>query len=529
VTTAPPQPSAWTPLRHPLYRALFIAQFVSNVGTWMQTVGAQWLMGSLGGGALEVSLVQAALLLPVFLVGLPAGALGDIVDRRRLLLVTQTVMLVTTAALALVTLAGAVTPLLLLALIFATGLGTGLMAPSWQAIVPELVDRDEIPLAAALAGVNMNLTRAVGPALGGLLVAAAGPGWTFALNAVSFVGVLVVIARWPRPPTEHVLGPEHIAAAMRSGLAYARHAPELRAVFARASLFVAFAGALWALLPVIARDDLGLGSGGYGLLLGVVGVGAVLGAVLLARARETRSADQLMLGASAGYAAACGLCALVPETWAVALALLLAGAAWITATSTLNSMAIEILPSWVRARGVSLYTLIFQGGQALSAIAFGAIAEAAGARAALGGVAAGLLAGLVGYRRWPLPTAAALDVTREPWPVEPGLNIEPDPAAGPILVTVDYRVRPEHWDEFRSRMHVLGRARRRTGAERWGLFQDGADPACFTETFLVATWEEHLRQHGERSVAADRVAAADVAALAAEPGRVRHLFFAYHD
>jgi MFS family permease len=495
----------------------------------MQTVGAQWLMGSLGGSVLEVSLVQVAITLPVFLVALPAGALGDIVDRRRLLLVAQATMLAAAALLAFATIAGAVTPWVLLALVFVGGLGTGLTAPSWQAIVPELVDRDEIPNAAALAAVNNNLTRAIGPALGGAMVAAAGPSWTFALNAVSFLGVLAVMARWRRPRTEHLLGPEHIVAAMRSGLAYVRHEPELRAVLVRAALFVVFAGALWALLPVVARHDLGLGSGGYGLLLGMVGVGAVLGAVLLARVGAGRSADHLMLGASASFAAACAVCALVPSTWAVALGLLVAGAAWVTATSTLNGTAIEILPAWVRSRGVSIYTLVFQGGQALSAAALGAVAQAAGARAALGTVAAGLVAGLAGQRRWPLPAAARPDVTTQPWPVEPALRIEPDPAAGPVLVTVEYRVPPANREEFRARMAAVGRSRRRTGAERWGLFQDGADPGCFAETFIVATWAEHLRQHGERSTVEDRATEAAVERLAAEPRRVRHLLFAYDE
>jgi MFS family permease len=523
--------SAWAPLRHPLYRALWIAQLVSNVGTWMQVVGAQWLMGSLGGTALEVALVQAAVTLPIFLVALPAGALGDIVDRRRLLLLSQALMLGVAALLAFLTFAGDVSPWLLLAMTFAMGLGQGLSLPSWQAILPELVDRPEIPLAAALSGVNNNLARAVGPALGGALVAAAGPGWTFALNAASFVGTAVVIARWRRPPAERVLGPEHIVAAMRSGVAYVRHAPQLRAVLARAALFVVFAGALWAVLPVLVRQDLGLGSGGYGLLLGDVGLGAVLGAVAVARVRRVRSTDELVAAASVALAAACATCALVPSTAAVAVALVLAGAAWIAATSSLNGTAIAVLPDWVRSRGAAIYTLVFQGGQALSAVAWGVATQYAGARAALGMVAGGLLASLAGARRWAMPETSEATVVPRPWPVEPALRLAPDPARGPVLVIVDYRVAPEHHDEFRERMHEVGRARRRTGAEQWGLFQDGADPDAFVETFVVATWEEHLRQHGERSTAADRDELADAAALATGcgPPRVRHLLFAYED
>jgi MFS family permease len=523
--------SAWGPLRHPLYRGLWIAQLVSNIGTWMQTVGAQWLMGNLGGTALQVSLVQAAITLPVFLIALPAGALGDIVDRRRLLLVAQGLMLASAAVLAFVTLQGVVGPWLLLALTFAMGAGAGLTAPSWQAIVPEIVERDEITLAAALSGVNMNLARALGPAVGGLLVAAAGPGWTFALNAVSFVGVIAVIQRWRRPPTEHVLGPEHIGTAISSGLSYARHAPGLRALFCRAAVFVVFAGALWAVLPVYVRRDLDLGSGGYGLLLGAVGVGAVGGAVMLARIRETRSNGALVVAASLAFAAACGASAALASVPVVAVALVVAGAAWITATSSLNGTAITVLPGWVRSRGLALYTLVFQGGQALSAVVWGEVTQAAGARTALGAVAGGLVVGVAGARRWQLPSAGELDIATHPWPVEPTLRIDPDPHTGPILVTVEYTVLPQRHDEFRERMREVGRARRRTGAEQWGLFQDGADPDCFVESFLVPTWEEHLRQHGERSTGGDRAAREEAVALteAVGPPRVRHLFYAYED
>jgi MFS family permease len=527
--TSPPS-SALAPLRHPLYRALWIAQLVSNVGTWVQTVGAQWLMGDLGGDALEVALVQAAVTLPVFIVVLPAGALGDIVDRRRLLLVSQSLMLVAAAVLAFVTFSGAISAALLLALIFATGLGGGLTLPTWQAMVPELVGRSEIPTAAALAGVNNNLARAVGPALGGLLVAAAGPEYAFALNAVSFFGVLVVIAGWRRPPTVRPLGPEHIRVAMRRGLSYVRHAPALRAVLSRALVFVLAAGALWALLPVLAREELGLGSGGYGLMLGAVGLGAVLGAAALPRARRGRSTDELLAVASLGFAATCAVCALGPPAAVVAVPLVLAGAAWVTATSTLNGTAIAVVPAWVGSRALSLYTLTFNGGQAISAVAWGVVAQLSGVRTALALVAGGLVAGLPAGRRWRMPEHAEVDIEPEPWPV-PDLAFEPQLTHGPVLVTVEYRVERDRWDAFRARMREVGRTRRRTGAERWGLFQDGQDPDCFVEAFLVASWEEHLRQHGERSTAGDRAALAEAVDLATVTGapHVRHLFFAYDD
>jgi MFS family permease len=517
--------SAWAPLRHPLYRMLWIAQLVSNVGTWMQTVGAQWLMGTLGGSALQIALVQAAIMLPVLLVAMPAGALGDIVDRRRLLIVSQALMLAVSGALAIVTFADAISPWLLLALIFSLGLAQALTMPSWQAIVPELVERREITLASALAGVNMNVSRAVGPALGGVLVAVAGPEWTFALNAVSFVGVLAVIVRWQRAPTERPLGPEHIGAAMRVGIAYARHAPRLRALLTRAALFAIFAGALWAVLPVLVRDELGLGSDGYGALLGGVGVGAMLGAVLLARMSELASTDHLVLAATLAFAAACGVCALTTFVPAVAAAMLVAGAAWVTATSALNGTAIALLPGWVRSRGAAIYTLVFQGGQAVSAVLWGLVTQWAGVRTALAAVGAGLALTVGGVLRWRLPGPGDVDVEPRPWPVD--APHEHHHRSGPILVLVEFRVPPAHHAAFRERMRLLGHARRRTGAERWGLFQDSADPDRFVETFLVATWEEHLRQHGERSTAGDRALLEAALELAERGPLVQHLLYAY--
>jgi MFS family permease len=529
IADAPEPPvNAWAPLRrHPMYRALWIALLVSNIGTWMQTVGAQWLMGTLGGSALQIALVQAAITLPLFLVAMPAGALGDIADRREILITAHVLMLVAVGLLAVVTLGGVASPWLLLGLTFALGLGQGLTLPAWQAIIPELVDRDEITLAAALSGVNMNVSRAIGPALGGLVVVAAGPGWTFVLNVVSFLVVLTVITRWHRPPAERALGPEHIRAAMRSGLTYVRHAPALRGLFIRAALFVAGAGALWAILPIYVRSDLGLGASAYGLLLGAVGIGAIASALGLARVRASN--DRRVDAATLGFAAACAICALVASVPVAVFALLVAGASWIAATSSLNGTAIAVLPGWVRARGAALYTLVFGGGQTISAIAWGAVTQFAGARAALGGVAGMLVLSLGAARRWPMPEADAVDVAEEAWPVDPALVLRPDPRRGPVLVLVEYRVPAEFHEQFEELMRDVGRARRRTGAERWGLFEDGADPDCFIETFLVATWMEHLRQHGERSTAADRAALGRAIALAEGPPRVRHLLFAYDD
>ncbi|MEA2459391.1 MAG: hypothetical protein QOC95_2363, partial [Thermoleophilaceae bacterium] len=250
--------SPWAPLRIRLFRALIAAQFASNIGTWMQTVGAQWLMGDLTHDPLQVALIQTATSLPVFLFGFPAGALGDVFDRRRLLLVSQAFMLVAAAVLATLTFSGDVTPWVLLALTFAVGTGRALTAPSWQAIQPQLVGRKLIPQAAALGAASVNVARAIGPALGGGLVAAAGAQWVFGLNAVSFLGVLAVLVLWRRERVEKPLGPEHVRSALRAGTRYVRSSPRMKAILARSAVFVVFASAMWALLPIVARSELGL-------------------------------------------------------------------------------------------------------------------------------------------------------------------------------------------------------------------------------------------------------------------------------
>ena len=296
--------SVWAPLRESLFRTLWIAAFASNVGTWMQNVAAAWLMTSLTSSATLVALVQTATSLPIFLAGLPSGAIGDVVDRRKLLLVVQGWMLAVAGALGILTFLEANTPLVILVLTFALGLGAAMMAPTWQAIQPELVPRQEFSQAISLGAVQFNLARAVGPALGGLVVAIAGPGAVFLINAASFLAVAIPIYRWRRPAEESALPPEHVTAAIWSGIRYVRNAPGIRAVLVRASVFIFFASALWALLPLLARDQLGLGSGGYGLLLGCVGVVSVLEATVLPSLRRRFSQDTAVAAATALLAVA---------------------------------------------------------------------------------------------------------------------------------------------------------------------------------------------------------------------------------
>ena len=494
--------SAWSPLRAPLFRALWIATVVSNVGTWMQNVGAAWFMMSLSPSPTLVALVQAATSLPVFLVGLPAGALADIVDRRRLLLWTQGWMLVITAVLGGLTFLGVVTPWVLLTLTFALGLGAALNAPAWQAIVSELVPRADLQAAVTLNGVGFNVARAVGPALGGIVVATAGVGAVFLLNAVSFLGVLMVLFRWQRTSRENPLPPEHVLGAMRAGLRYVRYAASVHAVLIRTGLVMLCGSALWALLPLVARVELGLDAIAYGMLLGALGVGAVVGATMLPRVRQRITVDLLLTGATILFAAVTLALAYVREFVWLCAAMAGGGIAWITLMSSFNTAVQTAVPAWVRARALAAYLLVSQGGLAAGSAVWGAVATHVGTTTALLWATCGLILGLAvtGYYRI---GGEAVDVTPSlHWP-EPTMTSAPRPEDGPVLVTIEYRIDPHHARDFAAAMQDLRVVRRRDGAMYWELFRDGADPGRYLEIFLTESWVEHLRQH-TRVVIADR-------------------------
>src|SRR5437773_5312537 len=403
-----PAESAWTPLSHRVFRALWIASLVSNIGTWMQNVSAAWAMTSLSPSPLMVALVQSATSLPVFLVGLPAGAVADIVDRRRLLLVTQCWMLVAAGLLAVLTFVGLMTATTLLALTFALGVGVAMNAPTWQAITSELVPPSELTRAVTLNALPVNIGGAVGPALGGVLVAASGPALVFALNALSFLGVLAVVYRWRRPPTSSVLPAERVFGAIRAGLRYARHAPPLAAVLVRTGLFILCASAFWAVLPVIARAELGATAVGYGVLLACVGLGATIGAVLLPRLRRRLSSDGLTGLATVVFALVSVLTASwrwLPGLWGV---MVIGGLAWIAMMASLNAAAQTTVPSWVRARALGVYLVVFQGGLGLGSALWGVVAERIGTQPALALAGGTLVIGLAAIPRWRLVGALEL-------------------------------------------------------------------------------------------------------------------------
>ncbi|CAA9566327.1 Uncharacterized MFS-type transporter [uncultured Synechococcales cyanobacterium] len=519
--------TAWSPLRQSLFRALWIASIASNLGTWMQNVGGVWLMTSLTPSPLLVALMQTATSLPILLVGLPAGALADIVDRRRLLLIWQGWMLGVAAVLGGVTLLGVMSPWLLLVLTFALGLGAAMNGPAWQAIVSELVPRPELPAAIALNSVGFNIARAVGPALGGLVVAAAGPAAVFLLNAISFLGIILVLYRWQRASGPNTLPAERLIGAMRAGIRYVRYAPALQAVLVRTAVFISCASALWALLPLVARQQLQLGAEGYGLLLGCLGVGAVIGAGLLPSVRRQLSTDGLLVMATITFAISTVVLAVVPNLIVVCIALVAAGFAWLAVMSNLNVATQVSVPAWVRARSLGVYQLVFQGGLAIGSAVWGLVAEQLGNTTALSGAAVGLLLGLVAATRYQLAVGEDQDLTPCRW-AEPVVMVEPRMEDGPVLITVEYPVDPKQAPQFVQAMHELSHSRKRDGAIRWGLFYDTANPERYVETFVVESWAEHLRQH-ERVTVADRAAQERVRAFLANNASttVTHLIYAH--
>jgi MFS family permease len=502
---APPvsDPGPWSPLRRAVFRSLWIAGLASNVGTWMQNVGAAWLMTSLEPTPLWVSMVQAASSLPFFLLAIPAGALADVVDRRRLLLAAQTWLMACTAALAALALAGLVGPGGLLALTFAIGIGSTFVAPAFLAIIPELVPRAEIPAAVSLNGVSMNLARAAGPAAGGLVVAAFGVGFAFLANALSYLGVIGAIARWRRPPREGRLPPEDLIGAMRAGLRYVRHSAPLQLVLVRVAVFVVPGSAVWALLPLYAREQLALGPAGYGLLLGFFGTGAVAGGLVLPALRTRVGPQRVTTLSALGYAAAMVALGAAPTLPVAAAALVVAGAGWLALLTTLSAAAQMVLPAWVRARGLSVYLLVLMGGMALGSAGWGLGAESIGVPRAFVIAGTAVAASRLFVWRLRLPEGAAPDLSPAPrWP-DPQLGVAVAADRGPVLVTVEYEVDPADAERFAGAMRALGRIRLRDGALRWGLWGDAARPGRYLESFSVESWIEHLRQH-ERMTAADR-------------------------
>ena len=497
--------STWTPLRQPVFRALWIASAVSSIGTWMHDVGAAWLMTSLSPSPFLVALMQAASSLPFFLLALPAGAIADVIDRRRMLLFTQGWMLVAAALLGVLTVAGITTPWILLVLTFALSIGSAMNLPVWQAIVPELVAKEELSSAITLSGIVVNLSRSVGPALAGIVIAATGTtGVVFLLNAASFVGVMLVLYSWQRTTQKSALPAERFVGAIQAGIRYARFAPLLQTVYIRTAAYILFASALFALLPLLGRRELGLDALGYGIILGFWGIGGLAGAFILPKARQQTSIDRLVAGASVLMGAMMLVLASLRNFYLVCGVMLVVGIASLAVMVSLSVSAQTAVPTWVRARAIATQMLVFQGCMALGSLLWGAIAQQAGISVALTTGGVGLIASVVLTTRYRLRCVEKLDLSASLHWNQPIHAFEPCPNDGPVLVTLEYRVDPANAEEFTKAMQALSLIRRRDGAIQWGMYQDLSDPSRFVETMVVESWAEHKRQF-ERVTNADRV------------------------
>lgn len=489
---------AWAPLRNRIYRVLFIAQLVSNIGLWMQTVGAQWFLVEHHSSAVIVALVQTASLLPTLFLALPAGGLADLLDRRRLLIVVSVYTAVAAGLLTFLAWTDVLTPVMLLAMTFLLGCGSALSAPAWQAIQPELVPKEQIPAASALGSVTVNGARAVGPAIGGVVVAAAGPAAVFAINALTFLAIIGALIWWRRPVAAPTIDRERFGRSMVTGAHYIQSAPVVRRIMLRSALFALPASALWALLPLASSQHLHFGASGYGLVLGILGFGALIGVAVYPKLRKKLSANGLLATSAVAYAFGVVAVAVLP-VWVALPLLLVSGAAWIGTLTTLNASIQLSLAHWVRARGMSIYLLVFMGSQALGSFVWGVVASHTGFAAALIISAVLLVAAAASVAVVPLrPETGELPRgVSTAWPT-PMVVFGPEPDDGPVIITNTFRVKAGELEQFDSAMAAVGKARRRTGAYSWGLYCHGGDSDVRVEQFTVPSWGEFEHQHRER-------------------------------
>jgi MFS family permease len=491
--------------RHPVFTVVWTATLISNVGSWMYSAASGWLMTSLNPDPLTVSLVQAATSAPAFLFALPAGAFADTFDRRKYLIVIEILTTAVSALYAAIVGLGLANSANLLLFTFLIGGVWALSAPAWQAVVPQLVPKEDLPAAVTANSVGVNISRALGPALGGAVILAMGIVAPFWINAVSNLAVVGALLWWrPQSTTATLLPSERFGHAMGAGLRYARNSPPLRATMIRAAGFFLFASAYWALLPLVARERIASGAGLYGVLLGAIGAGAVAGAFVMPRLKLKLGPDRLTALGLLGTAVTLTLYGLARDPITALVASVLAGVSWIAVLATLTVSAQVSLPDWVRARGLALFTTVFFGCLTLGSAVWGELAAVLGLPAAHFLAAAGAVLAIPATWRWKLPAGMGVDLTPSMhWPTPMvAQDIEQD--RGPVLVTVEYRIRPQDREAFLEAIEKLEYERRRDGAFRWGVFEDAAEPGRIVEAFLVGSWMEHLRQH-ERVTNADRL------------------------
>jgi MFS family permease len=512
-TNTPPAPSrksttsAWSPFRYKAFTVLWVATVVSNIGGWMYSAACGWLMTELNPAPLEVSLVQVANSLPMFLIAIPAGALVDIVDKRKLLIYGEISISVFATVFAAMVWLRLVTPTSLLVFTCLVAAGNALTAPGYQAIVPQLAPKPELPNAIAANSAGINVSRAVGPALGGAILGAFGIAAPFWVNAVSNFGAIGALLWWREPRREGAnrLPPEHLLSAIRTGLQHARYNAPLVATLIRTAGFFLFASAYWALLPLVARSQIGGGPLLYGVLLGVIGASAVATAFVLPWLNDRLGPDRLAVTGTLGTAAATAMFALARDPVTALGASLIAGAAWMATLTSLNVSAQIALPAWVRGRGLAIYVTVMFGALSLGSALWGEAAAKLGLGPAQFIAAAGCAITIPLLGRWKLQTAKGLDLSPSMhWPA-PITTGDFSGHRGPVLVMVTYQIDSKNGERFLQALEKVGRERRRDGAYQWRIFEDPSVKGRFVETFLSDSWVDHLRQH-ERVTMADRIA-----------------------
>ena len=498
-------PSALGAFRHRTFTVVWIATVISNLGSWVSAAASGWLMTALDPDPFIVSLVQVASNLPLFVLALPAGALTDIVDRRRFLILSEVAVMASCVILAALVTSGLITPTSLLVVTALVSAAGALGAPPWQAVVSDLVPRADLASAISLNGLGVNVSRAVGPAVGGFLVAAIGYGPPFWIDAFSNAGVIGALLWWKGPRKhEATLPSEGFGSAMALGLRHARYNAHLGATLIRAAAFFLFASSYWALLPVVARSQVSASPTLYGTLLGAIGTGAIISAILIPRIKERWGPNRLLAICTAGTAVAMTMFALFTTAAASLAASLLAGLCWLGAISTLNLSAQVALPEWVRGRGLAVYVTVMFGALSLGGLLWGKLAAVAGVSAALVAAAVGAVLAVPLTWRWKLQTGENVDFTpSQHWPAPITLH-EVDGDRGPVLVTVEYRVDPKNRTRFLTALFRMAHERKRDGAYSWRVFEDPAVEGRFLEAFLTESWQEHLRHH-QRVTYADRL------------------------
>lgn len=516
----------WSPLKHRVFLIIWGSMLASNVGMWVRDVASGWLMTEMSQSALLVALVQAALMLPVFLLAMPAGALADIVDRRRMLIAVQSLILLVSVALAAAVVLGVMTPTVLLSLTFVGGIGAALLQPAFQAVVPELVPKDQLRPAVALNSISINIARATGPALGGAILVAGGVAAAYIFDALSSLIVIAAFVWWRRASAPRSMPPESFFPAMRTGFRYATRSGDLQRVLIRAAAFFLFGSAYWALLPLIARDLLQAEASFYGLMLTSIGAGAVAGALVLPRLQRGRAPGTIVFIGNLLTTSVIAVLALAPSQGLTLSVLFLAGAAWIAVLTNLNVAAQSSLPNWIRARGMAVYLMVFYGAMSGGSALWGQTAQMTSLSTALllaaglGAVAA-MLALPVG-----LPRGDSDLSPSGHWP-EPPLAMPIAGERGPVMITIEWRITPADRDAFLAAAMDFATRRERDGAFGWRIYEDAENPERFVEVFLAHSWFEHLRQH-ERITEADRAAQEALQAFHLGPERphVTHLLAA---